>query len=75
LRSISMRHGKIVYDGPSAALTPALLKRLYGEDVRDLLDEEPSGSVAVVQQPDELAPQPQPQVQPFPFGLDPVHST
>ncbi|HLX03394.1 MAG TPA: ATP-binding cassette domain-containing protein, partial [Trinickia sp.] len=37
-RAIAMRHGKIVYDGPSAALTPELLHRLYGVDAEALLE-------------------------------------
>lgn len=36
-RAIAMRRGKIVYDGPSAALTPELLHRLYGVDAEELL--------------------------------------
>jgi phosphonate transport system ATP-binding protein len=39
-RTVAMRRGKVVYDGPSGALTPALLKQLYGEDARELLDDE-----------------------------------
>ncbi|MFL9928324.1 phosphonate ABC transporter ATP-binding protein [Paraburkholderia sp. RL18-103-BIB-C] len=38
-RTIALRRGKVVYDGPSAALTPELLKKLYGDDARELLDE------------------------------------
>jgi phosphonate transport system ATP-binding protein len=38
-RTVALRHGKIVYDGPSSGLTPTLLKKLYGDDVRELLDE------------------------------------
>jgi phosphonate transport system ATP-binding protein len=38
-RTIAMRRGKVVYDGPSAALTPALLQKLYGDDARELLDD------------------------------------
>jgi phosphonate transport system ATP-binding protein len=37
-RTIALRRGKVVYDGPSGALTPALLKKLYGDDARELLD-------------------------------------
>lgn len=36
-RTIALRRGRIVYDGPSAALTAPLLKQLYGDDVRELL--------------------------------------
>jgi phosphonate transport system ATP-binding protein len=38
-RTVALRRGKVVYDGPSAALTPTLLKTLYGEAARELLDE------------------------------------
>jgi phosphonate transport system ATP-binding protein len=38
-RTIALRRGKVVYDGPSAALTADLLKKLYGDDARELLDE------------------------------------
>ena len=31
-RTIALKHGRIVYDGPSAELTPAFLKRLYGTE-------------------------------------------
>ncbi len=29
-RSIALKHGRIVYDGPSEALTPAMLRNIYG---------------------------------------------
>src|ERR1700761_6239469 len=46
-RTVALRQGKVVYDGPSAALTPALLQQLYGDDARELLEEgEPSDSNA-----------------------------
>ncbi|MEY2687196.1 MAG: hypothetical protein RL375_1394 [Pseudomonadota bacterium] len=35
-RTIALHRGKVVYDGPSSALTPALLRELYGADVDDL---------------------------------------
>lgn len=38
-RTVALRRGKVVYDGPSAALTPALLKKLYGDEAHELLDE------------------------------------
>src|SRR5690606_29649806 len=31
-RTVALRHGRIVYDGPSHALTPALLHDLYGSE-------------------------------------------
>ena len=37
-RTIAMRNGKVVYDGPSESLTPALLKKLYGDAAHELLD-------------------------------------
>ncbi|TDN63711.1 phosphonate ABC transporter ATP-binding protein [Paraburkholderia sp. BL10I2N1] len=48
-RTVAMRRGKVVYDGPSSALTPALLKQLYGDDARELLDEKSSGEGTVAQ--------------------------
>jgi phosphonate transport system ATP-binding protein len=48
-RTIAMRRGKVVYDGPSSALTPALLKQLYGDDARELLDDKGSGEGPVAQ--------------------------
>ncbi|HTH60058.1 MAG TPA: phosphonate ABC transporter ATP-binding protein [Paraburkholderia sp.] len=37
-RTVALRDGRIVYDGPSNALTPALLQQLYGSSARELLD-------------------------------------
>lgn len=47
-RTIALRAGRVVYDGPSAALTPELLGDLYGSDVGDLFapSGEPSGRTA-----------------------------
>jgi phosphonate transport system ATP-binding protein len=45
-RTIALRRGKVVYDGPSAALSPALLKKLYGDDARELLDKAAADSAA-----------------------------
>ena len=45
-RTVALRRGKVVYDGPSAALSPALLKKLYGDDARELLDEASADSTA-----------------------------
>jgi phosphonate transport system ATP-binding protein len=36
-RTIALSHGRIVYDGSSAALTPALLRQLYGADADEIL--------------------------------------
>ena len=36
-RTIALRQGRVVYDGPSVALTPTLLRELYGADADDIL--------------------------------------
>ena len=36
-RVVALRHGKVVYDGPSAALTPGMLRDLYGTEADELL--------------------------------------
>ena len=36
-RTVALHRGKVVYDGPSAALTPALLRDLYGAEAEDIL--------------------------------------
>ena len=36
-RVVALRHGKVVYDGPSAALTPAMLRELYVTEADELL--------------------------------------
>ncbi|CAB3761739.1 phosphonate ABC transporter ATP-binding protein [Paraburkholderia humisilvae] len=61
-RTIALRRGKVVYDGPSANLTPALLKQLYGDDARELLEEPADDDVP-------HAPRS------YSFALDPAHST
>jgi phosphonate transport system ATP-binding protein len=35
-RTIALRHGEVVYDGPSKALTPAFLGELYGAESEEL---------------------------------------
>jgi len=37
-RTVALRAGEVVYDGPSAALDATLLRRLYGAGVEQLLD-------------------------------------
>ncbi|PLZ04192.1 phosphonate ABC transporter ATP-binding protein [Burkholderia sp. WAC0059] len=37
-RTIALRQGRVVYDGPSAALTPELLQQLYGAAAQELLE-------------------------------------
>lgn len=36
-RTVALHHGRVVYDGPSMALTPALLRELYGAEADDIL--------------------------------------
>lgn len=36
-RVVALRHGKVVYDGPSAALTQSMLRDLYGTEANALL--------------------------------------
>jgi phosphonate transport system ATP-binding protein len=36
-RTVALHQGCVVYDGPSAALTPTLLRELYGADADDIL--------------------------------------
>jgi phosphonate transport system ATP-binding protein len=36
-RTVALHQGRVVYDGPSAALTPALLRELYGAEADDIL--------------------------------------
>lgn len=39
-RAIALRHGVMVYDGPTAGLTPAVLQEIYGADLEEAgLDE------------------------------------
>lgn len=38
-RVVALRHGTVVYDGPSADLTPAMLRDLYGSELSELLPE------------------------------------
>ncbi|MDR1125366.1 MAG: phosphonate ABC transporter ATP-binding protein [Deltaproteobacteria bacterium] len=39
-RTIALRAGQVVYDGPSSALTPAVLKDIYGAASEDMFGEE-----------------------------------
>lgn len=36
-RTVALRKGQVVYDGPSAKLTPALLRELYGAEADEIL--------------------------------------
>jgi phosphonate transport system ATP-binding protein len=70
-RTVALRRGKIVYDGASAALTPALLQQLYGDDARELLEETDSD---VAQPQANAADGDAPKSQRYAFALDPAHS-
>ena len=39
-RVLALRDGELVYDGPSAALTPSFLQRLYGTAAEELLHDD-----------------------------------
>lgn len=47
-RVVALRHGKVVYDGPSAALTPSMLRDLYGTEADELLHDTAAASVPAV---------------------------
>ena len=49
-RTVALRDGVIAYDGPSVALTPALLRDLYGEASDELIlpDADPVETPAVM---------------------------
>jgi phosphonate transport system ATP-binding protein len=36
-RTVALRHGRVVYDGPSSKLTTAMLRDLYGAEAEDIL--------------------------------------
>ncbi|MVW70821.1 phosphonate ABC transporter ATP-binding protein [Bordetella sp. 15P40C-2] len=54
-RVVALRHGRVVYDGPAAALTESMLRQLYGADVAELLPVEGGRLTA---SPPSLAAQP-----------------
>ncbi|HXZ09531.1 MAG TPA: phosphonate ABC transporter ATP-binding protein, partial [Paraburkholderia sp.] len=70
-RTIAMRNGKVVYDGPSASLTPALLKKLYGDAAHELLDAKHASDDAVASPSTSASPA---QSAPYAFTLDPAPS-
>ena len=37
-RTVALHAGRVVYDGPSASLTPALLRELYGAEADEILE-------------------------------------
>jgi phosphonate transport system ATP-binding protein len=55
-RTVALRQGRVVFDGPSAALTPELLAQLYGAAVTELYGEA-RGAAAIAGKPTtQLAP-------------------
>jgi phosphonate transport system ATP-binding protein len=44
-RVVALRHGKVVYDGPSAKLTPSMLQDLYGAELDELMPAAPADAV------------------------------
>ncbi len=46
-RVIALSHGRVVYDGPSQALTPALLQAIYGAQLEEAGLDEESALIAV----------------------------
>ncbi len=47
-RTIALSHGDIVYDGPTSALSPRLLRELYGVEADELLNESTSPTLDAV---------------------------
>jgi phosphonate transport system ATP-binding protein len=45
-RVVALRHGKVVYDGPSAQLTAQMLKDLYGAELDELMPAAPIDAAA-----------------------------
>ena len=75
-RALVQRGGKVVYDGPSAALTPVLLKKLYGDDARELLDETAQRAEDMHAAHHTTASAPvQDDPARYAFALNPAHST
>lgn len=56
-RVVALHQGQVVYDGPSAALTPALLRELYGMQADEILT---GASLVNPTQPPVVAPLPGP---------------
>ena len=58
-RVVALRHGKVVYDGPSAALSAAMLRDLYGTEAAELLEPSaPAGAGAMPAVPGPSPPEP-----------------
>lgn len=55
-RTVALHRGRVVYDGPSAALTPQLLGELYGAEVEQLFDMLPAYPAMKTIAPDARSP-------------------
>jgi phosphonate transport system ATP-binding protein len=55
-RVVALHQGQVVYDGPSSALTPTLLRELYGVQVEELLSPEPMKAPAAAPTHSPAAP-------------------
>lgn len=63
-RTVALHQGRVVYDGPSGALTPTLLRELYGADADDILAL--GDHISSLQDPKPAPPHP---AWPTPMGL------
>ncbi|MBA2673903.1 phosphonate ABC transporter ATP-binding protein [Ramlibacter sp.] len=60
-RTVALHQGRVVYDGPSAALTPALLRELYGAEADEILSlGDHIGALQEPRRPEPLRPWAQP---------------
>ena len=57
-RTVALRDGEVIYDGPSAALTPAFLHELYGAASDELILGEKAAADSIKQTPCSAAPPP-----------------
>jgi phosphonate transport system ATP-binding protein len=57
-RTIAMRAGRVIYDGPSTALTPEFLRELYGAAVDELYGRNAAASDRILNAGPALAPTP-----------------
>ncbi|MBO6782113.1 MAG: phosphonate ABC transporter ATP-binding protein [Alphaproteobacteria bacterium] len=55
-RTIALRDGKVVFDGPSSRLTTEFLRELYGADSEELIMDETMPSAAPAPAPETQAP-------------------
>ena len=46
-RVVALRHGALVFDGPSVALTPAFLRELYGTEADELLSDDADAPTSI----------------------------